>query len=76
MAPGQGLHRRRGENAYHERRQSGGGHDAAVFSAAGVPAGMVFVRNRNGSHNPDEAMDVSDFLRACDIFSAYLEEQA
>ncbi|MBB98754.1 MAG: Zn-dependent hydrolase [Rhodobacteraceae bacterium] len=55
---------------------SGGGHDAAVFSAAGVPAGMVFVRNRNGSHNPDEAMDVSDFLRACDIFSAYLEEQA
>ena len=28
---------------------SGGGHDAAVFAAAGVPSAMVFVRNRNGS---------------------------
>ena len=29
VAPGRGLQRRRGENAYHERRQSGGGHDAS-----------------------------------------------
>ena len=41
---------------------SGGGHDAAVFAAAGVPSVMVFVRNRNGSHNPDEAMDLQDFM--------------
>lgn len=51
---------------------SGGGHDAAVFAAAGVPAGMIFVRNRNGSHNPDEAMDIPDFLAACDILFTYL----
>lgn len=51
---------------------SGGGHDAAVFAAAGVPAGMVFVRNQNGSHNPDEAMELDDFLRATDIVYEFL----
>jgi N-carbamoyl-L-amino-acid hydrolase len=40
---------------------SGAGHDAAIFAAVGVPAGMIFIRNQNGSHNPDEAMDMSDF---------------
>jgi len=53
---------------------SGGGHDAAVFAQAGIPAGMVFVRNRNGSHNPHEAMDLEDFLVATSILAAYLEE--
>jgi N-carbamoyl-L-amino-acid hydrolase len=37
-------------------------HDAAAFGAAGVPMGMVFVRNANGSHNPHEAMEMADFL--------------
>jgi N-carbamoyl-L-amino-acid hydrolase len=37
-------------------------HDAAAFGAAGVPMGMIFVRNENGSHNPFEAMAVDDFL--------------
>jgi beta-ureidopropionase / N-carbamoyl-L-amino-acid hydrolase len=37
-------------------------HDAAAFGAAGVPMGMIFVRNENGSHNPFEAMTVDDFL--------------
>ena len=37
-------------------------HDAAAFGAAGVPMGMVFVRNANGSHNPHEAMTMDDFL--------------
>jgi len=40
---------------------SGAGHDAAVFAAVGVPTGMIFVRNENGSHNPDEAMTLEDF---------------
>jgi N-carbamoyl-L-amino-acid hydrolase len=40
---------------------SGGGHDAAAFAQAGVPAGMLFVRNQNGSHTPDEAMRLEDF---------------
>lgn len=51
---------------------SGGGHDAAVFAGAGVPAGMVFVRNQNGSHNPHEAMELDDFLRATDIVHEFL----
>lgn len=37
-------------------------HDAAAFAAAGVPMGMIFVRNENGSHNPHEAMTIEDFL--------------
>lgn len=51
---------------------SGGGHDAAVFAGTGIPSAMVFVRNRNGSHNPDEAMDMSDFIAACDILFAFI----
>jgi N-carbamoyl-L-amino-acid hydrolase len=37
-------------------------HDAAAFGAAGVPMGMIFVRNENGSHNPFESMGIEDFL--------------
>jgi N-carbamoyl-L-amino-acid hydrolase len=37
-------------------------HDAAAFGAAGVPMGMIFVRNENGSHNPYESMGIDDFL--------------
>jgi N-carbamoyl-L-amino-acid hydrolase len=47
-------------------------HDSAAFAAAGVPTAMLFVRNRNGSHNPDEAMEIDDFLDACAILTAWL----
>jgi N-carbamoyl-L-amino-acid hydrolase len=40
---------------------SGAGHDAAVFAKVGVPSAMIFVRNENGSHNPQEAMALEDF---------------
>lgn len=40
---------------------SGAGHDAATYAAAGVPTAMLFIRNRNGSHNPEEHMDFADF---------------
>ncbi|MCC7483689.1 MAG: hydantoinase/carbamoylase family amidase [Burkholderiales bacterium] len=40
---------------------SGAGHDAQDFVQAGFPAAMIFVRNTHGSHNPDEAMDITDF---------------
>ena len=40
---------------------SGAGHDAAVFAKVGIPSAMIFVRNDNGSHNPDEAMSLDDF---------------
>lgn len=46
---------------------SGAGHDAAVFANAGVPSGMVFVRNANGSHNPHEDMDVDDLIKGTDV---------
>lgn len=45
----------------------GAGHDAAVFANLGIPTGMLFIRNANGSHNPDEAMTIEDFALACDI---------
>jgi N-carbamoyl-L-amino-acid hydrolase len=41
---------------------SGAGHDAAVFANAGIPSGMIFIRNEHGSHNPHEAMDLKDFF--------------
>jgi beta-ureidopropionase / N-carbamoyl-L-amino-acid hydrolase len=46
---------------------SGAGHDAAVFQQAGVPSGMIFVRNDHGSHNPDEALSTDDFLIGCEV---------
>ena len=35
---------------------------------------MIFVRNANGSHNPDEAMDVADLDAAVDLLTALARE--
>lgn len=51
----------------HLAMPSGGGHDAAAFAQAGVPAGMLFIRNQGGSHNPAEAMRLEDFRAACAV---------
>jgi len=51
-------------------------HDSAAFCAAGVPYGFVFIRNPNGSHHPDERMDLDDFLRATAVLAEYLREQS
>lgn len=51
-------------------------HDAAAFAEAGVPSAMVFVRNANGSHNPDEAMDIDDFLAGTAIMTEWLAREA
>ena len=48
-------------------------HDAAAFAQAGVPIGMIFVRNRNGSHNPDEQMDIDDFLAGTAVVADWLQ---
>src|SRR5581483_8705621 len=58
------------------RMASGGGHDAAAFAQAGVPTGMVFVRNQNGSHNPHEAMRIEDFAQACAVMTRWAAEMA
>ena len=46
---------------------SGAGHDAGIFATAGIPSAMLFVRNEHGSHNPDEAMDIDDFLHGTEL---------
>lgn len=53
----------------HERIPSGAGHDAALFANGGVPSAMVFVRNQNGSHNPHEAMALSDFMLGTQVMA-------
>jgi N-carbamoyl-L-amino-acid hydrolase len=47
-------------------------HDGAAFAAAGVPIGMVFVRNENGSHNPHEAMTIEDFLDGAAVMAQWI----
>ncbi|WP_420022792.1 Zn-dependent hydrolase [Cereibacter azotoformans] len=61
---------RRGDRP--RRMLSGGGHDAAAFAAAGWESVMVFIRNWNGSHCPDEGMDPADLARAVEAVLAAL----
>jgi len=53
---------------------SGAGHDAAVFSNMNIPTAMIFVRNENGSHNPEEAMELDDFLAGLELLYHTLKE--
>jgi N-carbamoyl-L-amino-acid hydrolase len=52
---------------------SGAGHDASLFANAGIPTGMLFVRNQNGSHNPHEAMEMDDFMLGVQVLSDTVE---
>jgi N-carbamoyl-L-amino-acid hydrolase len=63
-------------NIPHMELASGAGHDAAVFSSLGVPSGMIFIRNANGSHNPDEAMALEDFSLAAGLLATYIAGEA
>ncbi|MFT5448181.1 MAG: di/tripeptidase [Gammaproteobacteria bacterium] len=51
---------------------SGASHDSAAFADVGVPTAMLFIRNANGSHNPDEAMEIADFIDATKLLTAAL----
>lgn len=51
-------------------------HDAATFAQAGVPMGMIFVRNENGSHNPAEAMDVADLMHGIGVLAGWMATPA
>lgn len=51
-------------------------HDAGAFSAAGIPTGMILIRNENGSHNPQEKMCVDDFLEAVKVLVAWLLKES
>ncbi len=49
------------------------GHDAGVLAAAGVPAGMLFVRSPDGvSHDPAEHADEADCLVAIEVLEQTL----
>jgi len=54
------------------RLNSPGSHDANNFAAAGVPSAMLLVRNQNGSHNPDEAMETPDLMAAITVLAEYM----
>jgi beta-ureidopropionase / N-carbamoyl-L-amino-acid hydrolase len=54
---------------------TGAGHDAGILAAAGVPAGMLFVRNPTGvSHSPDEHAERTDCLAGVDALATVLTE--
>jgi len=53
---------------------SGAGHDASLFANAGIPSGMLFVRNQNGSHNPHEAMEIDDFMLGVQVLADALDQ--
>jgi N-carbamoyl-L-amino-acid hydrolase len=50
-------------------------HDAAAFCAAGIPFGMVFIRNPNGSHHPNEEMPIRDFSLATAVLAEWLRKE-
>lgn len=47
-------------------------HDAGAFAAAGIPTGMIFIRNEHGSHNPRESMETEDFLAGLKVLVTWL----
>ncbi|MFI7059560.1 allantoate amidohydrolase [Kribbella sp. NPDC050124] len=56
---------------------TGAGHDAGVFSAAGIPTAMLFVRNPTGiSHSPVEHAEMDDCLAGVDALAAVLKDLA
>ena len=57
---------------------SGAGHDAGVLAAAGVEAGMLFVRSLNAgaSHSPDELTSEEDVALAIEALAAALRRLA
>ncbi len=50
------------------------GHDAGILAAAGVDAGMLFVRSLNGgvSHSPDELSSEEDVALAVGVLTGAL----
>ena len=57
----------------HANMASGAGHDCSVFANKGVPSVMLFIRNENGSHNPDESMEMDDFEKTAQVLATALD---
>jgi len=43
-----------------------------MFQRRGIPAAVVLVRNANGSHNPAEHMEMSDFAAGTKVLAAHI----
>jgi N-carbamoyl-L-amino-acid hydrolase len=55
--------------------ETGAGHDAGILAAAGIPTGMLFVRNPTGvSHAPAEYADPDDCRAGVAALTAVLRE--
>jgi beta-ureidopropionase / N-carbamoyl-L-amino-acid hydrolase len=67
-----GLERACGEVGLNSVRMPTVGHDAAMFQRRGIPAAVVLVRNANGSHNPAEHMEMSDFAAGTKVLAAHI----
>jgi N-carbamoyl-L-amino-acid hydrolase len=53
------------------------GHDAGIFSAAGIPTAMLFVRNPTGvSHSPAEYAELDDCLVGVEALAAVVRDLA
>ena len=52
------------------------GHDAAMFVRSGIPSAVILVRNANGSHNSDEALDRKDFAAGVQVLGRAMHRLA
>jgi N-carbamoyl-L-amino-acid hydrolase len=67
-----GLERACGDVGLNCVRMATVGHDAAMFQRRGIPAAVILVRNANGSHNPAEHMEMSDFAAGTKVLAAHI----
>jgi len=52
------------------------GHDAAMFVRAGIPSAVILLRNANGSHNSDEALERDDFASGVHVLGRAMHRLA
>ena len=52
------------------------GHDTGMFVRAGIPSAMILVRNANGSHNPDEALEQEHFAAGVRLLARSMQRLA
>ena len=57
-----------------ETMASGAGHDASVFANQGIPSLMLFIRNKNGSHNPKEYMSIKNFEEVFKVLKGIIKD--
>ena len=57
-----------------ETMASGAGHDASVFANYGIPSVMLFIRNKNGSHNPKEYMSIKNFEEVFKVIKGIIKD--